>query len=426
MDIPKYDGNIHPDEWINDIQKYLKLRYTGDNYLNIAISLVDSNIISLPTKIDSFEELRDVLKEDISFTVFKCTNKRRTKKLFCNTLPKLPNKNDTDCYNYLLEFIKRREKIKSMNDLVKEFAEIIADELNLIRNESIIALKHVATGKYLSSIKNLCYTTGSKLQLAFAGSPEPDLNALWKIEFSGKLPMYNKTFIQLRHIKSGSVLGFYNDYGYNDYCKSPITEHTEVCCNGNENLWKFKHSKLENHQGYLKSNDIINLSITKRYNKVEFLRSHDVQFTIGNDTFQEVVCHSERLGGNDERKKKIKSMNDLVKEFAKIIADESNLIRNNSIVALKHVATGKYLSSIDNLCYTTGSKNQLAFAGSPERDLNALWKITFKEKFPIMYNKTSIKLRHIKSGNVLGLCNFYKDGFFYHKSPITEHTEVVH
>ncbi|RGB29998.1 hypothetical protein C1646_765887 [Rhizophagus diaphanus] len=81
---------------------------------------------------------------------------------------------------------------------------------------------------------------------------------------------------------------------------------------------------------------------------------------------------------------------------------ESNLIRNNSIVALKHVATGKYLSSIDNLC----------FCRQPRADLNALWKITFKEKFP-MYNKTSIKLRHIKSGNVLGLCNFYRDGFIY-------------
>jgi hypothetical protein len=67
--------------------------------------------------------------------------------------------------------------------------------------------------------------------------------------------------------------------------------------NWNEN-WKFKHSKLENHQGYLKSNDIINLSIEN--NDVKFLRSHDIQFTIGNDTFQEVVCHSERLGGNDE------------------------------------------------------------------------------------------------------------------------------
>uniref|UniRef100_U9UG73 MIR domain-containing protein n=2 Tax=Rhizophagus irregularis (strain DAOM 181602 / DAOM 197198 / MUCL 43194) TaxID=747089 RepID=U9UG73_RHIID len=203
MDIPKYDGNIHPDEWINDIQKYLKLRYTGDNYLNIAISLVDSNIISLPTNIDSFEELRNTLKEDISFTVFKCTNKRllellkyipekeggntskfisdfrklcynseindirEQKNYFCNTLPKLPNKNDTDCYNYLLEFIKRREKIKSMNDLVKEFVEIITVELNLIKNGSIVALKHVVTGKYLSSIENLRYTTGSMNQLVY-------------------------------------------------------------------------------------------------------------------------------------------------------------------------------------------------------------------------------------------------------------------
>ena len=67
--------------------------------------------------------------------------------------------------------------------------------------------------------------------------------------------------------------------------------------------WKFNHSKLENHQGYLKSNDIINLSVKKIHDNnspVEFLRSHDIQFTIGNDTFQEVVCHSERLGGNDE------------------------------------------------------------------------------------------------------------------------------
>jgi hypothetical protein len=69
----------------------------------------------------------------------------------------------------------------------------------------------------------------------------------------------------------------------------------------NEN-WKFKHSKLENYQGYLKSNEIINLSIKKPYdnNKVGFLRSHDIQFTIGNNTYQEVVCHDERLGGNDE------------------------------------------------------------------------------------------------------------------------------
>ena len=32
----------------------------------------------------------------------------------------------------------------------------------------------------------------------------------------------------------------------------------------------------------------------------EFLHSHDVQFTVGDKSFQEVVCHSERIGGNDE------------------------------------------------------------------------------------------------------------------------------
>jgi|SRR6266540_7254533 len=76
--------------------------------------------------------------------------------------------------------------------------------------------------------------------------------------------------------------------------------------NGRTTQWKFKNSKLENYQGYLKSNDIINLSIEKKTGaydnnlRQEFLRSHDLQFTIGNDTFQEVTCHNERLGGNDE------------------------------------------------------------------------------------------------------------------------------
>ena len=89
-----------------------------------------------------------------------------------------------------------------------------------------------------------------------------------------------------------------------------------MCCNNilSHNYWvknwEFNHAKVGNHQGFLKSNDIINLRIKKFYDnngtycqngQYEFLRSHDIQFTIGNDTFlQEVVCHNERLGGNDE------------------------------------------------------------------------------------------------------------------------------
>ena len=194
MDIPKYDGNIHPDEWMDEVNKYFKLKKINvNNYLEAVILFVDSSI-KLPAEINSFEKLRKALKEDISFTVFKNTNKRKLQ-----LLKYVPEKKGGDtskfisnfrklCYNaeindiveqtkyfchsfpndrFLFEFFKREEKISSMNDLFKKFEEIITEESNLIRNGFIVALKHVSTRKYLSSIKNLWYTTGSKSQLVF-------------------------------------------------------------------------------------------------------------------------------------------------------------------------------------------------------------------------------------------------------------------
>ena len=65
MDIPKYDGNIHPDEWIKDIHTYFN--HSGQleasvRSLMTAKSLVDSTI-KLPTGIGSLEQLRNALKE---------------------------------------------------------------------------------------------------------------------------------------------------------------------------------------------------------------------------------------------------------------------------------------------------------------------------------------------------------------------------
>ena len=200
MDFPKYNGNIHPDEWINDIKTYFDHSkcFDSSHSLIIAKSLVDSTI-KLPVKIDNFEELSIALKGDVSFIVFKNANKRKLQSLkynlernggdtskFVSTFRKLcynaeindieeqkkyfyqslPNDNR---YMLLTELFRRRENINSMNDLIKEFEEIVADDsndkANLIINGSIVILKHVATGKYLSSIENLCYTTGSKTQL---------------------------------------------------------------------------------------------------------------------------------------------------------------------------------------------------------------------------------------------------------------------
>jgi hypothetical protein len=196
---PKYNGNIHPDEWINDIKKYYNL--WEDNYggfLNTAKSLINPTI-KIPTEINDLEKLRDALKKDITFTVFKDSNKRKLQLLnykserddgdtlkfitdfrnLCynaeiNDIEKqkeyffkaLSNNNYKNNY-FLTEFCKRMDNINSMYVLIKEFEDIVMDESNIIRNGSIVALKHIATGKYLTSIEDLHYTTGSKNQLVY-------------------------------------------------------------------------------------------------------------------------------------------------------------------------------------------------------------------------------------------------------------------
>ncbi|CAB5355531.1 unnamed protein product [Rhizophagus irregularis] len=106
----------------------------------------------------------------------------------------------------------------SINESIKGFEDIVFEESDLIKNESIVALKHVATGKYLSSdgsYENLRYITGSPKQLVFVGGPEPDPNSLWKIKFDSR-------------------------------CTSPSTNYTEVsscnnCYSHWHTYWNFNH-----------------------------------------------------------------------------------------------------------------------------------------------------------------------------------------
>ena len=51
-----------------------------NRYLNVAMLSVDSTI-KLPTGINDIEQLRNALKEDISFTVFKDTSKGKLRLL---------------------------------------------------------------------------------------------------------------------------------------------------------------------------------------------------------------------------------------------------------------------------------------------------------------------------------------------------------
>jgi hypothetical protein len=67
-----------------------------------------------------------------------------------------------------------------------------------------------------------------------------------------------------------------------------------------DNKWRFDINDL-NYQGYLKSNDIITLSIKNEIleDRYEFLRGHDFQVNIGEEVYNEVMCHNKGIGVND-------------------------------------------------------------------------------------------------------------------------------
>src|ERR1043166_1157540 len=115
MNLQKYDGTIHPDDWLSNLDTYNLYFLNRGDQLKIAISLVDS-AIKLPTGINDVEKLRNALKEDVSFKIFKNTNKRKLQSLnyiperkggdtskFISTFRKL-------CYNSGINDIKEQKK----------------------------------------------------------------------------------------------------------------------------------------------------------------------------------------------------------------------------------------------------------------------------------------------------------------------------
>ena len=61
--------------------------------------------------------------------------------------------------------------------------------------------------------------------------------------------------------------------------------------------WTLKRYGPTNNCKYVKSQDRI---ILENYSSSTVLRSHELEFNLKNKTFQEVICHDERIGGNDE------------------------------------------------------------------------------------------------------------------------------
>jgi len=190
MDLPVYDGNIHPNEWLKRVRAccFLKHIVKDEEILKFAKMVIDSTI-NIPENVTSLDELVNALKRNIAFSTFKNINKIRLLSLKFSS----PNRENVETLKFIDDFCrlcrdadiddlqeqkkylylsipneyfedesyKKLESTNSTSELIEAFGKMVIEESNLIRDDSIIVLKHVATGKYLSSIGNLSYVTGS-------------------------------------------------------------------------------------------------------------------------------------------------------------------------------------------------------------------------------------------------------------------------
>ncbi|RIA90466.1 hypothetical protein C1645_769954 [Glomus cerebriforme] len=290
--------------------------------------MIDSTII-IPNEINTFDELIKALKSHTSFNIFKdsCKRKLRVMKYipekeenytatFLANFRSLCNYaeiNDPEeikillvnsCSNdfFKIEFMKRinskGQKI-DINEIFKLFNDVVLDELEIINYDSLITLRHVPSGRYLSR-SNINYQTGSHRKVVFAGEKFYNASSIWYLTKScsdqQNTVLYNDKFY-LKHKETDEVFGLSCTY------KSPTTGHSEAF--SDDMIYSNSDCQFislnSNNTLYVKSKDIVNLREQDTVNdKYLYLRSHDFTFTINNEKFQEVIGHSDRIGANDE------------------------------------------------------------------------------------------------------------------------------
>ncbi|GBC07388.1 hypothetical protein RclHR1_07420012 [Rhizophagus clarus] len=330
MDIPKYIGDVHPREYIKEMRVYCHFKQitNDDEILKFSKLMIDSTIDISSEKLEkirSCEDLIEVLREHITFAIFKNSTIRKLHLLKYQLerdggdTPKFIAKFRSLCRDaeideidrrkhhlyYTLpndffrnEFIKHYDDINSMNDLVICFENTLNEYSRFILNGSVVALKHVATGKYLCS-NNTHYATGSKNQVVFCGKYLRDSNSEWTIKClqSPEFLPYD-SIIYLQHNNTNNFLEICTDR----HNLSPVSKSTEVSCGSNNNYsdytWILDRSKSGSQHAYLKTQDIIVLRnkypdyLTNRQND-EVLGSKETVFTVGDDKneYQEVYAH---------------------------------------------------------------------------------------------------------------------------------------
>ncbi|PKY54018.1 hypothetical protein RhiirA4_472568 [Rhizophagus irregularis] len=279
MEPVEYDETIHPVVWLNKIKSccYKNQITKKEDIIEFCKSMVHPSIDV--SKASTFDEILNILKTDVLFTLFKYSVEEKLQKLkfdpknedhvqfisifrkFCyeaeindvEKQKKLLLKLSKDSFQYY--FINNNlEKIKSLDDLVVYFNQSFLEQRKFIHFGSCITLKHVATGKYLTSC-NVHYKTGSKRSIV--------------------------------HVNENIVIsGTY---------KSPSTGNWEASCILSRHMHFIEIDSTNNDDTYIKSKEIINIRDMEYNNYI--LRNHEFP---DNETYQDVVGHKGRVDEHDK------------------------------------------------------------------------------------------------------------------------------
>ncbi|EXX76189.1 hypothetical protein RhiirA5_353898 [Rhizophagus irregularis] len=344
MNIPQYNGTVHPDEWVKQVQTICiinNIRQERD-ILKLCKLNIDASI-NVPGECNNLNDLIKALKAHPTFSIYKDGIKRKLDQMkfeggeggdttaflaeFRSHCDKAEIDNPQEIKNRLLrtyssneffknEFSKRVTGVTSIDEIYKLYSEVISDSSKAIKYgpEFLIAIKHLVTGKYLSS-REINYQTGSKRQVVFCGEKILNENCWWylscenqshKDEFQKNKVLYDDV-VYLTHKKTGTTLSL------SDFYRSPKTSYAEVHCFQfawtNLKFIKNDQTNQENKTPYLKARDRVYLRTETDY----MLRSQDVTFEIEDDNenkndkndtkpliLQEVVGHKEKVGRDDE------------------------------------------------------------------------------------------------------------------------------
>jgi hypothetical protein len=194
MEIPIYNGTVHPDEWLNQVQtRCLINNIRNDKEILKLCKLNISLSITFPNEINTLDELSKALKAHPTFVIYKNGRKKKLDKMkfeggededstqflsdFRSLCDNAEITNPLEIKNRLLktysyndffknEFSRRVNGVTSLDEICKSFSDVTLDSSNVINYgpECLIAIKHVETGRYLSSCK-INYQTGSRRQV---------------------------------------------------------------------------------------------------------------------------------------------------------------------------------------------------------------------------------------------------------------------